>query len=60
MPNAILNYISKVQQNGMPDHTIWTKLGSVYRLLRNLSVNQGLVKNTHVITGISQKLIAIH
>ena len=45
----------------MPDHTLLIKLGGVYRLLRNFSVNRGLVKNTRVVvTGIGQKLITVH
>jgi len=59
-PDAILDYVSKVRQNGMPDHTLRIKLGGVYRLLRNFSVDRGLVKNTRVvITGIGRKLIAV-
>jgi hypothetical protein len=60
-PDAILDYVSKVRQKGMPDHTLRIKLGGVYRLLRNFSVDQGLVKNTRVVvTGIGRKLITIH
>ena len=60
-PDAILDYVSKVRPNGMPDHTLLIKLGGVYRLLRNFSVDRGLVKNTRVVvTGIGQKLITVH
>lgn len=45
-PDAIIDYISKVQPNGMPDHTLLIKLGGVYRLLRNFLIDHGLVKNT--------------
>ena len=38
-PDAVLDYVSKVQPNGMPDHTLLIKLGGVYRLLRNFSVD---------------------
>ena len=59
-PDAILDYVSKVRPNGMPDHTLRIKLGGVYRLLRNFSVDHGLVKNTRVtITGIGRKLITV-
>ena len=59
-PDAILDYVAKVRPNGMPDHTLRIKLGGVYRLLRNLSVDRGLVKNTRVlITGIGQRLITV-
>lgn len=60
-PDAILDYVSKVRPNGMPDHTLLIKLGGVYRLLRNFSIDRGLVKNTRVVvTGIGRKLITIH
>ena len=59
-PDATLDYVSKVRQKGMPDHTLQIRLGGVYRLLRNFSVDRGLVKNTRVlITGIGRKLISI-
>ena len=60
-PDAILDYVSKVRPNGMPHHTLLIKLGGIYRLLRNLSIDRGLVKNTRVVvTGIGQKLITVH
>ena len=60
-PDAILDYVSKVRPNGMPDHTLLIKLGGVYRLLRNFSIDRGLVKNTRVVvTGIGRKLITVH
>jgi len=60
-PDAILDYVSKVRPNGMPDHTLLIKLGGVYRLLRNFSVDRGLVKNICVVvTGIGRKLITVH
>jgi len=60
-PDAVLDYVSKVQPNGMPDHTLLIKLGGVYRLLQNFSVNRGLVKNTQVVvTSIGRKLITVY
>jgi len=60
-PDAVLDYVSKVRPNGMPDHTLLIKLGGVYRLLRNFSVDRGLVKNTRVVvTGIGRKIITVH
>ena len=60
-PDAILDYVSKVRPKGMPDHLLRIKIGGVYRLLRNLSVDRGLVKNTRVVvTGIGRKLITVH
>ena len=44
----------------MPDYNLTVKIGGVYRLLRNLSVDMGLVKNIRVVvTGVGPKLIAI-
>ena len=44
----------------MPDYNLTVKIGGVYRLLRNLSVNMGLVKNIRVVvTGVGPKLITI-
>lgn len=59
-PDAVLDYVAKIRPPGMPDHTLLIKLGGVYRILRNLSVDRGLVKNTRVVvTGIGRKLITI-
>ena len=59
-PDAILDCVAKVRPNGMPDHKLRIKLGGIYRLLRNFSVDRGLVKNTRVvITGIGQRLITV-
>ena len=44
-----------------PDYNLMVKIGGVYRLLRNLSIDMGLVKNIQVIvTRVGPKLIAIH
>ena len=60
-PDSILDYVSKIRPKGMPDYTLLIKLGGVYRLLRNFSIDHGLVKNTRVVvTGIGQKLITVH
>jgi ATP-dependent DNA helicase PIF1 len=60
-PDAILDYVAKVRPNGMPDHLLRIKLGGVYRLLRNFSVDRGLVKNARVVvTGIGRRLITVH
>lgn len=59
-PDAILDYVSRIRPNGMPDHTLLIKPGGLYRLLRNFSVDRGLVKNTRVVVfGIGQKLITV-
>jgi ATP-dependent DNA helicase PIF1 len=59
-PDAVLDYVAKVRPNGMPDYTLLIKLGGVYRILRNFSVDRGLVKNTRVVvTDIGRKLITV-
>jgi len=59
-PDAVLDYIQYRHPNGMPDYSLTAKVGGVYRLLRNFSINMGLVKNARVVvTGTGSKLIAI-
>lgn len=48
-PDAILDYVRHRRPNGMPDYNLTVKIGGVYRLLRNLSIDLGLVKNARVI-----------
>ena len=44
----------------MPEYTLTVKVGGVYRLLRNFSVDQGLVKNARVVViGTGSRLITI-
>ena len=59
-PDAVLDYVRYRRPNGMPDYNLIVKIGGVYRLLRNLSIDMGLVKNVRVVvTGMGPKLIAI-
>ena len=59
-PDAILDYVARQQLKGMPHHRLKIKIGGVYRLLQNFSIDQGLVKNICVIiTGIGQHLISV-
>ena len=44
-PDAVLDYIQHRCPNGMPDYNLRVKIGGVYCLLRNLSIDMGLVKN---------------
>ena len=45
----------------MLEYTLTVKVGGVYRLLRNFSVDQGLVKNVRVVViGTGSRLITIH
>jgi len=60
-PDAILDYVAQRRPNGMPHKGLSIKIGGVYRLLRNFSIDRGLVKNIRVvITGIGQRLISVH
>jgi ATP-dependent DNA helicase PIF1 len=59
-PQAILDYVRRRTPSGMPHHRLHVKKGAVYRLLRNFSIDRGLVKNIRVvITGLGHKLITI-
>jgi hypothetical protein len=59
-PDAVLDYVRYRRPNGMPDYSITAKVGGVYRLLRNFSVDMGLVKNVRVVmTGMGSKLITV-
>ena len=59
-PDAILDYVQHQRPNGMPDYRLTVKIGGVYRLLRNFSIDQGLVKNARVVVvGTGSRLITI-
>jgi len=59
-PDAILDHVRYRRPNGMPDYSLTAKVGGVYRLLRNFSIDMGLVKNARVVvTGIGSKLITV-
>ena len=46
-PNAIIDYV-RHHPPGLPPHQVTIKTNAVYRLLRNFSVDRGLVKNARV------------
>lgn len=55
-----LDYAAKRRIPGLPDHSITIKVNGVYRLLRNLSLDRGLVKNIRVlVTDIGHRLITV-
>ena len=59
-PDAVLDYVRHQRPNGMPDYSLTVKVGGVYCLLRNFSVDLGLVKNARVVViGIGSKLVTI-
>jgi hypothetical protein len=59
-PDAVLDYVRYRRPNGMPDYNLTMKVGGVYRLLRNFSIDLGLVKNARVVVvGLGSKLITV-
>jgi len=48
-PLAMLDYIMRYTPPGLPHHCVSLKVGSVCRLLRNFSIDRGLVKNVRVV-----------
>lgn len=59
-PDAILDYVRSRRPNGMPDYSLVVKVGGIYRLLRNFSIELGLVKNARVVVmGMGSKLITV-
>jgi hypothetical protein len=48
-PDSILDYVAKYPPPGLPPHSLTIKSNAVFRLLRNLSVDRGLVKNVRVV-----------
>ena len=59
-PNAILDYVRHHPPPGIPHHATIIKTNGVYRLLRNFSVDRGLVKNARVrVVDVGVRLIAV-
>jgi hypothetical protein len=48
-PDSALDYVARQTPPGLPSHTLTVKTGGVYRLLRNFSLDRGLVKNVRVV-----------
>jgi hypothetical protein len=48
-PDSVLDYVAKHTPPGMPPHSLTIKTNSVFRLLRNFSLDLGLVKNVRVV-----------
>jgi hypothetical protein len=48
-PDSALDYVARQTPPGLPNHTLTIKTNGVYRLLRNFSLDTGLVKNVHVV-----------
>ena len=47
-PDSILDYVSQHTPPGFPHHTLEIKTNAIFRLLRNFSIDLGLVKNIRV------------
>ena len=59
-PDSVLDYVEKNTPPGLPKHGLTIKKGGVYRLLRNLSLDRGLVKNIRVVvTNTGSRLITV-
>jgi hypothetical protein len=48
-PDSVLDYVAKHTPPGMPPHSLTIKTNGVFRLLRNFSLDLGLVKNVRVV-----------
>jgi ATP-dependent DNA helicase PIF1 len=48
-PDSVLDYFSQHCPPGIAPHALTMKTNAVYRLLRNFSIDRGLVKNARVI-----------
>ncbi|RPA80100.1 hypothetical protein BJ508DRAFT_377315 [Ascobolus immersus RN42] len=46
---AISDYLTLLRSNGIPNHCLNLKVGAVCTIMRNLSIDKGLVKNARVI-----------
>jgi hypothetical protein len=59
-PDSVLDYIARHTPDGFPHHALTLKIDVVVRLLRNLSVDRGLVKNVRmVITGLGRSIVTV-
>jgi len=59
-PDSVLDYAAKQTPPGLPPHTLQVKVNGIYRLIRNFSVDRGLVKNARVIvTELGNRLITV-
>jgi hypothetical protein len=59
-PSAVLDYVAKQTPPGLPLHTLVIKTNAVFRLLRNFSLDRGLVKNVRVVvTEVGARIITV-
>ena len=58
--HSILDYAARHTPPGLPAHALTLKVNGVYRLVRNLSIDRGLVKNTRVVLkSLGRRLITV-
>ena len=48
-PSSLQDYLRTANENGIPPHELHLKVGSLCSIMRNLSIDHGLVKNVRVI-----------
>lgn len=59
-PQTILDYVARQTPPGLPNHTLHIVVNGVYRLLRNFSIDSGLVKNVRVvIKDVGQRIVVV-
>ena len=59
-PDSILDYVAQHTPPGLPPQSLTIKTNAVFRLLRNLSVDRGLVKNVRVVVAqVGTRLITV-
>ena len=60
-PSSVLDYISRHPPPSFPLHKLEIKIGGIYRLLRNMSLDKGLVKNVRfIVVAKGDRLITVH
>ena len=59
-PDSALDYVARQTPPGLPNHNLVIKTNCVFRLLRNFSVEQQLVKNVRVVvTDVGTRLVSV-
>lgn len=59
-PASVLDYAARTPLPGLPPHMLTIKSNCVFRLMRNFSIDRGLVKNTRVVvTNVGCRLITV-
>ena len=54
------HYAARQTPPGLPEHALTVKVNGVYRLIRNLSIDRGLTKNTRVLVkALGRRLITV-